>query len=350
MNQPLPLSNLAVLFEPFPDAVLIFDESYKVMSLNTAAKLLFHQTKSASSLSELVPDRLCAELSLFSRKINLKLDNCEVDGRALSLVLTQILVSPSVWIAFIRDVTSINQREEEVEAMNERLLDLDRQRSEFLGIAAHDLRSPLHKIILSAELLAGGGLDEERQKKFMNIILRSSETMLQLLNDLLNMTKIQSGRLVLNPTRVRLAQYLHTIVEENRDVAQRQRIALTLEVENPEIEGVFDPVRIEQVLQNLLSNAFKFSEADTTITVRAKIHGDKTILEVQDEGVGIPLQAQEKIFQAFADTSTKPLHGEQSTGLGLAICKKIVELHRGTISVTSELGRGSVFTVVLPTQ
>lgn len=335
-----------------PNGAVVVDSDLKLLFANAQALKLADKpdlSKPSAELTTVFPDLFCRSFRDFAASgLSTKEDQFRSEqGRYYQLVLSRVSGSQVV-IGLLYDVTSLREQPEELRRMKERLQELDRQRSEFLGMAAHDLRSPLHKISLSAELLAGGSLPPEKRQKFLGIILRSAETMLQLLNDLLNITKIESGKLEIARQKINLRSYLETIVEDNRDVAMQSGITLALQVEDQTAEALIDPVRVEQVLTNLLSNAFKFSETGTTVSLRARKQESNTIIEVQDQGIGIPESEQSTIFTAFTERANKPLHGEGSTGLGLAICKRIVELHNGSIEVESVVGEGALFRVILP--
>jgi len=154
--------------------------------------------------------------------------------------------------------------------------------------------------------------------------------------------------LELKPQRIDLSQYLQKAVELRRPLAKAKSISLQLELppELPEVS--MDPQRIEQVLDNLVANAIKFSFADTQIILSARKTGNFVSIEVKDQGQGIPQKDLPKLFSDFGKTSVKPTSGEKSTGLGLAIVKRIVEAHKGRVGVESETGKGSTFYFTLP--
>jgi len=170
----------------------------------------------------------------------------------------------------------------------------------------------------------------------------------RLLDDLLDLAQIERGQIELRPAAVDLGAFLGEVVEANRLIADRKGITLASELPPEPITAWFDRDRIEQVLNNLISNAVKFSRSDTTVTIGATATADEIRIAVVDQGQGIHPEETERIFNAFARGSARPTAGERSTGLGLTICKHIVALHSGRIEVNSEVGRGSRFVVVLP--
>jgi hypothetical protein len=175
-----------------------------------------------------------------------------------------------------------------------------------------------------------------------------SETMLNLLNDLLDVSAIESGQLELDLRPVDVAAYLRDVHTANAMLARAKDIELALDLPADLPAVGMDANRINQVINNLITNAIKFSFPKTTITLRARVAGNELLVSVQDQGLGIPEQEMGKLFTDFGRTSVRPTGGEKSTGLGLAIVKRMVEAHGGRIWVESQVGVGSVFTFALP--
>jgi signal transduction histidine kinase len=237
-----------------------------------------------------------------------------------------------------------------VEETRRQVAALDRQKDEFLGMAAHDIRSPLTVIRGFAATMAS--YPEVQQSAdlsdFVKLIEDSAERILNLVNDLLDISKIESGKLELHRAPTDLRDLVADGARFNRPLAERKQIGLATDVPDEPVVAEVDRERMDQVLGNLLSNAIKFSQADTTITVSVCRTGPEVALAVADQGQGIPPEDLPHLFEKFRQTKTKATAGEKGTGLGLAIVKKIVELHGGRIEVESELGRGTRFTVWLP--
>ncbi len=237
----------------------------------------------------------------------------------------------------------------ELARKNAELERLNEQKNELLGMAAHDMRNPLHAILAYSEFLieeASAALSEEHIE-FLSIIQSSSEFMAALLNDLLDVAKIESGKLQLSLEPCDLPSLTTQNVARNRILARNKGIEM-----RPSIEALppimLDPAKIEQVLNNLISNAIKYSPPNTSIDVILRRDGERAVLSVQDQGQGIPEHELDALFQPFQTTSAKATGGEASTGLGLVITKKIIEGHGGDIEVDSEVGKGTTFTVTLP--
>ena len=227
---------------------------------------------------------------------------------------------------------------------------LNEQKNRLLGMAAHDLRNPLGVILAYSDFLeteASAVLDAD-QRDFVSTIKSTSEFMLNLINDLLDVSTIESGRLHLDPAPTDLNELVRHNVSRNRVLAQQKRIELDFEDAEKLPPLTLDCGKIEQVLNNLIGNAVKYSHPDTRVTVR--IARDETLVTVSvaDQGQGIPEEDLPKLFKAFGRTSVQATAGEQSTGLGLAIVRKIVEGHGGAMSVQSCVGKGSTFSFTLP--
>ena len=233
---------------------------------------------------------------------------------------------------------------------NAELVKLNEQKNRFLGMAAHDLRSPLGVILTYSEFLeseAASVLNAE-QREFVTTIKEVSEFMLRMVTDLLDVAAIESGQLNLDRQSTDLAQLILRNVKLNRLLATKKDI--TVEFDPPDVPTMFslDPGKIEQVLNNLIGNAIKFSHRGTKVRIRLSYSAGWATVAVVDQGQGIPSLDLSKLFKPFSKTSVRSTAGEQSTGLGLAIVRKIIEGHGGRIWVESEVGKGSTFFFTLP--
>jgi signal transduction histidine kinase len=170
-----------------------------------------------------------------------------------------------------------------------------------------------------------------------------------LVNDLLDVSAIESGKLVLERKPIHLADFIDRVQRLNKQLSKKKDIDLQVEVRTEIDHVVFDAKRLEQVLDNLLGNAFKFSHSDSIVRLLVSEEENYLCFKVQDEGQGIKAEDMDKLFGAFQKTSTRPTGDEESTGLGLSICKRIVDLHGGHIYVDSIWGEGTSFRVMLPT-
>ncbi|HYY76258.1 MAG TPA: PAS domain S-box protein [Gaiellaceae bacterium] len=255
-----------------------------------------------------------------------------------------------------RDVTERMQVEAEREAarrdladQNERLRELDRLKDEFIALVSHELRTPLTSIRGYTELLLDGEAGEltDDQRQFLGVVERNSHRLLHLVGDLLFLAQIEAGKLALEVGDLDLGALASESVEAARPAAEEKDVALTLATDTvPLLAG--DRARIGQLLDNLVSNAVKFTHSGGRVDVRVRSLESRAVLEVRDSGIGIPAAEQQFLFQRFFRTSTATEQAIQGTGLGLAISKAIVEAHGGEIEVESEEDVGTTFRVKLP--
>ncbi len=244
----------------------------------------------------------------------------------------------------------LNNLTRELQKKNIQLDQLNQLKNQFLGMAAHDLRNPISSILTFSEFV----LESDNYKisddlrKILELIKTSSDFMLKLLEELLDVVKIESGKLQLNYETVRIENFLRKNIELNALLAEKKQIKLVLNIPQTLPEIAIDPIKIEQVLNNLISNAIKFSFNDTTVTVSAFSTEQHVLISVSDEGQGIPENEIGKIFVPFSKISVKGTAGEKSAGLGLSIVKRIITGHLGRIWVESEVGKGSSFYFTLP--
>ncbi len=229
----------------------------------------------------------------------------------------------------------------------ERLKELNKLKDTYLGIAAHDLRNPLSSIRGMSQMLVEMELDDGTKRSFLESIYRVSNQMLTLVNDLLDVSVIESGKFDLRLTEENLSKLAKERTELVAGSAEKKQIKLTTDLQEVS-NSLFDPDRMRQVIDNLLTNAIKFSPAGTTVDVACRQTKQTLEISVADQGPGIPSEDIDKLFGTFQKLSVQPTAGEKSTGLGLSIVKQIVNAHGGEITVDSKVGKGSVFTVRIP--
>ncbi len=238
----------------------------------------------------------------------------------------------------------LEDQKRSLQEVNERLEALSQLKDEFVATASHELRTPLTAIREGISLVHDkilGPINKE-QEEFLDAVDQNITRLTELIDNILDLAKIEAGRLILVRRRVALANLIRTSIENYRTMAGQR----TLRMEFSEVPDVFaDPNRVLQVLWNLFSNAVKFTKEDGTVTFRLAARDGAVSITVSDDGTGISAEDRPKLFKKFSQVGEKYTHG---TGLGLALCKEIVQLHRGEIRVDSELGRGSDFTFTLP--
>ncbi|GAB4459479.1 MAG: hypothetical protein Kow00120_27600 [Anaerolineae bacterium] len=235
------------------------------------------------------------------------------------------------------------------EAQNRQLHELNEMKNRFLGMAAHDLRNPLAVALSASQYLleAGDAPLTDDQRDLAGIIERSTRRMLTLLTDLLDVYRIETGHLELALVEVELEPLLEHAIAMHRLLASNKAITIDGSHIEP-LSARADADRISQVIDNLISNAVKYSPAGSTVTVTAQRRGDRACVSVKDQGPGIPQDERRRLFKEFGRLSTRTTGGETSTGLGLAISKRIIEAHSGEIGITNRSGKGSTFWFTLP--
>jgi PAS domain S-box-containing protein len=239
-----------------------------------------------------------------------------------------------------------------VEALNEtaeRLREVDRLKSEFLASMSHELRTPLNSIIGYTEIMLMG-IDQELSDETMEdvqAIYDSSQQLLAIINDVLDLARIEAGRLEMEMQKVEVADIVSAAQKSAEGLLVDDVVEFIVEAEEdlPTIWG--DQRRIDQILNNLVSNAIKFTE-EGHVALRAYAEDHRVCLAVEDTGVGIAEEDMDRIFERFEQLNQTVTKQRQGTGLGLAITRELVQLHGGTLEVESELGKGSIFTVRLP--
>jgi signal transduction histidine kinase/GGDEF domain-containing protein len=263
-------------------------------------------------------------------------------------------------VVVVRDITESKQAMErlreyatELERANKELRRLDEIKSEFVAVASHELRTPLATIKNAIQLLLQRKTGEinENQEKFLSLAEKNINRLTNILNSLLDLSKIESGRMELNFEEINLRDPIEFILSSFKPQVDGKSIQVGMEVEKdlPSVYG--DREKIIQILINLVGNAIKFTPEGGTIFVSAKPYhgnGNMVAISVRDSGIGIPEDELEKIFEKFHQVEGSLTRTVAGTGLGLAITKGLVEASHGSIWVESEIGKGSAFTFTLP--
>lgn len=233
----------------------------------------------------------------------------------------------------------------ELQKQRAHLKELNEIKNKFLGMAAHDLRNPLGSIQGLSDMLLTMDLKDDEKIKFITTIHKVSNQMLNLLNDLLDVSVIESSKFELKIAEEDLTELAVARIELMKFYADKKGIEVNTEMQ-PLLRLLCDRERLAQVIDNLISNAIKFSFSGSSITIRTGFREGKVYFQVADQGPGIPEEEKSRLFGAFQRLSVKPTGDEKSTGLGLSIVKKIVDAHNGEIRVESHCGQGSIFTVI----
>jgi len=243
----------------------------------------------------------------------------------------------------------VAERTRELSEANRHLQELDRLKSAFLATMSHELRTPLNSIIGFSGILLqelAGPLNDE-QKKQLGMVSDSAEHLLALINDVLDISKIEAGQLTLASEPVNVTATLEKVVRTMKPLADKKQLGLELSIAPGTGMVRGDARRVEQVLLNLMSNAIKFTDLGK-VRIECRREGEMVVIRVTDTGIGIKKTDLDKLFRPFTQVETGLTRQYEGTGLGLSICKKLVDLMGGTIDVESEPGRGSTFRVALP--
>ncbi len=272
--------------------------------------------------------------------------------KVLDLLSAQIAISIENAYFYTKLEEKVAERTRELHEKNKVLVQLNQDKNEFLGIAAHDLKNPLSAIKGFAEMLQEDftEMPEEEVIEVTGLIQKSSKKMFDLITNLLDVNAIESGKMNLSLEKVNLLPIVQKLVEDYtvRATAKNIRFQTTFET-SEEFIAFIDKNTVHQVLDNLISNAVKYSPIGKNIRLRLSKNKNVIRCEVQDEGAGLSQSDQQKLFGKFTRLTTKPTGDEHSTGLGLFIVKKLVESMDGSVWCQSELGKGATFLVEFPT-
>ncbi len=378
------VAQLAAIVEASDDAITRTSSDGTVVTWNSGAERLFgwgSEEIIGRKLAVVVPPDRLEELSSVARKINagegvedhetraLRKDGTQVDvSLTASPILDDGVVTGTAVIA--RDITHLKRQQAQLQALlskertaradaedaqqalaeqNERLRELDRLKDEFIALVSHELRTPLTSIHGYLELVLDGGAGElaPEQERFLTVVERNSKRLMQLVGDLLFMAQVEAGKLALDLEEVDLKEVLAECLEAAKPVADDKQIELVADLaDTPSMLG--DRSRLAQVLDNLISNALKFTPSSGRVSVRVSRTGREALVEVSDTGVGIPAEEQERLFERFFRSSNATEQAIPGTGLGLTIAKTIVERHEGSIEIESAEGKGTTVRVRLP--
>ncbi len=260
-------------------------------------------------------------------------------------------------VAVVRDISQRKAAElllahqaEELTRAKDRAERESKYKSRFLANMSHELRTPLNAILGFSDLLAQElfGPLNERQKQYVAYVSQSGEHLLALVNDILDISKIEANKLDITPERVEPGAVIRAAQGIVQPLAERKGVEVVLDV-GENLPAIFvDPIRLKQILYNLLSNGVKFTPRGGSVTLRATHDDVHFMLAVADTGIGIKPENMQRLFKEFEQIEQAPGQKNEGTGLGLALTKRLVQMHGGAISAESEFGRGSVFTVMLP--
>jgi signal transduction histidine kinase len=228
--------------------------------------------------------------------------------------------------------------------------EIDRMKTELVSLVAHELRSPLTSISGFAELLQDPDLSKDDIAEYSKIIKQESDRLSDLVNKFLDLSRIEAGRVDFHPQPLQLNELIEGILYVASSNAQTKNIKLDVHLPENMAPVKVDAKLFSEVILNLLSNAVKYSPPETKVTLDLREEPNRVVLEVRDQGIGIPKKYLARIFDKFYRVKDERAQEERGTGLGLSLVREIVEMHKGHIEVESTVGVGSVFRVILPRQ
>jgi signal transduction histidine kinase len=253
-----------------------------------------------------------------------------------------------------RDITESKQAKEELEKANKQLREIDKLKDNFLSTVSHELRTPLTSIKSFVEILLNYDEDKTTQKEFLGIINEESDRLTRLINDFLDISKIQAGRMQWKTEELSVTDAINSAVNTARPLIDKEKLTVTVNAEADLPKVLCDRDRLVQVVTNILGNAIKFTPESGKITLKAWFDKNQSLepaavtVSITDTGIGIAPENHHKIFENFGQVGDVLKDRPKGTGLGLPICKKIIENYKGKIWVDSDLGKGTTFLFTLP--
>ena len=337
-----PVDQFRALVAALPDGIVIVDELGKVRLVNPSAETLLGR-----------PGR-----DLVGRPFDIPIENIEARQARVARpdgteIVVEVSAGPLEWdgapcvVASLRDVTERAGTDLETSETIESLRQLDRMRTDFVGMVSHDLRSPMATIAGFVDTLRSNWsrFDDEHKLRMLDRIGRSTSQLARLVENVLHVSQIESGKLDYRIEDIDLAELIGRVVDENS--GDEQRVEVRIEDGLPPARA--DDIRQWQILSNLVTNALKFSSSDSPVEVAARSTGTELEVSVKDEGIGIKGEDMDRVFEKFSRLEQPADLTVKGSGLGLYICKAMVEGQGGRIWVDSEPGRGATFTYTIPT-
>jgi PAS domain S-box-containing protein len=363
------------LLESAPDAMVIVDKQGKIVLVNAQAEKLFGYSREellSQAVETLIPAQFKPNHGNFrtgyfddpkTRPMGAGRDLTaqRKDGNTFP---AEISLSPleteegTLVMAAIRDITERKLQQQEIrlknlelEEQNRRVQEATRLKSEFLANMSHELRTPLNGIIGFSEFLIDEkpGALNPKQREYLGDILNSGKHLLQLINDVLDLAKVEAGKMEVLPELFSVKKAVDEVCSVIAPTASKNQITVNLSIQTDVNAVMLDQAKFKQILYNLLSNAIKFTNPPGKVDIHISIENSSRLkIEIKDTGIGIKKEDFDRLFKEFEQLDSSIARLYEGTGLGLALTKKIVDLQNGTISVESESGKGSTFTVRLP--
>jgi PAS domain S-box-containing protein len=349
------------LFEQSNDAIFIHSLDGQILDVNNRACEMLGYTKEdlkQLTIFDLIPsDQREVATKGFNKirengSIRIEVEHLKADGsRIVADVSASVLEEhPDIVQAILRDVTDRKRLEESLLQAKVAAETASRTKSEFLANMSHELRTPLNSIIGFSDALIEGYFGELnlKQVRYIQNVSTSGRHLLNLINDILDISKVEAGKMKLFPECIHVDYILEEMVALVQPIAAKKEIRINV-VRDPKLETLLaDKAKIKQILYNLLGNAIKFTHDGGSVTIHAHINDDMARFSIIDTGIGIAPEDMKKLFRPFTQLDASVARRYEGTGLGLALVRELIELHGGHIWVESEVGKGSNFTFELP--
>ncbi|AYC29358.1 ATP-binding protein [Paenisporosarcina cavernae] len=331
---------LSSILTSMADAVITFNRDHTIMISNPPAEKLLQKWyyRMGANPDKLLPvemDHMLDHVLHLEEEVQ---EELEMEGNYYVITISPLYSGDSVRgaVAVLRDMTENHQ--------------LEKLRSDFIANVSHELRTPISMLQGYSEAIVDGVVvDEEEKQEMIKIISEESKRMARLVTDLLDLARMESGKMRLYKDEVEILPFLDRILHKFVQRAKEESILLeTASSVSPSLRISIDEDRIEQVLTNLIDNAIRHTPANGKITLHVKMHNQMLAVSVEDTGTGIPKEDLPYVFERFYKADKSRQRGKGGTGLGLAIAKNMIEAHEGMLTVDSEEGKGTVFTFQLP--
>lgn len=330
---------LASILSSMADGVITFSKDGTILLTNPPAETflqLWYYEQGNEKLDELPPK----VVELFQKAVETEkeqIGEISFQGRYWTIIVSPLYNQKDIRgaVAVIRDMTEERK--------------LDKIRNDFVANVSHELRTPISMLQGYSEALIDDiASSEEERREIAKVIYEESLRMGRLVNELLDLARMQSGHMKLNMKSIPVAPFFEKVVKKFSGLAKEKQISLVTEIESTDEHFAFDPDRIEQVLTNLIDNAIRHTDEGGVVKIREYTDAKGLWIEVSDTGSGIPEEDLPFVFERFYKADKARTRGSSGTGLGLAIVKNIIDSHKGTIQVKSKLGQGTTFTIYLP--
>lgn len=334
------------VFESMRDAVIVLDVQDRVLDLNRTAQRLLHKPEREAlgcSIAELFPSwpDLSEVLSqpIRSNQMEKSLNSGPGDSIDLEVNVSALQDDNGRLRGKLLLLHDITERRR-----------IDKMKSEFVSVVSHELRTPLTSMYGSLEMLAGGVGTEtpESTRKLVDVVRRNTQRLMCLINDILDFENIETGKIVFHSRPLDILPLISQVIEENRHLGLQSSVQMRLETKDPQAFVRVDPDRLNQVMTNLLSNALKFSPAEGVVVIRVDRVAEMIRISIADQGPGIPVEFQDRIFQKFAQADSSDARALGGAGLGLSLSKAIIENMGGRIWFETGHGTGTTFFCDLP--